>query len=161
MLVNRDKTTAQFFALSTKPHSPSLFYDSERIQITQSTRYLRIEVDSKLRWVDHIESAVNKTSKTEMIKRLTEATWGGGGGAPQDVLVTTYKSYVRPVLKYGSEAYHTASDNTKNKLNIVQNSALKLICGAAKSTPTTALESQSDIKPPSRHGNDEIFREIN
>ncbi|GIY24969.1 hypothetical protein CEXT_351831 [Caerostris extrusa] len=57
MLVNRDKTTAQFFTLSTKPHCPSLFYDSERIQIAQSTRYLGIEVDSKLRWVDHIESA--------------------------------------------------------------------------------------------------------
>ncbi|GIY20016.1 hypothetical protein CDAR_445111 [Caerostris darwini] len=46
-----------------------------------------------------------------------------------------------------STAYNSANDITKNKLNIVQKSLLRLICSAAKSTPITALESQSDIEP--------------
>ncbi|GIY18139.1 hypothetical protein CDAR_557551 [Caerostris darwini] len=93
MLVNRDKTTAQLFTLSTKPRNPSLIYDSERIQITQSTRYLGIEIDSKLRWADHIDSAVNKATKRWKYSQEQLE------GYPDDVFFTTNKSYVRPVLE--------------------------------------------------------------
>ncbi|GIX79133.1 hypothetical protein CEXT_263401 [Caerostris extrusa] len=126
MLVSRDKTTAQLFTLSTKPHNPSPFYDSERIQITQLTRYLGIEVDSKLRWADHIESAVNKTSKRwKMTKRLPGTTWEATQTTSSS---QSNKSYVRPVLRM-ARTYNAVNNNTKDKLNIVQNSTLRLIYG--------------------------------
>lgn len=78
-----------------------------------------------------------------MLKRLTATKWG----ASQDVLITTYKSYVRPILEYGGEATITASNTTQEKLNVVQNNALRVITGGVKSTPIASMEAQTEIEP--------------
>ncbi|GIY49991.1 hypothetical protein CEXT_300201 [Caerostris extrusa] len=72
----RTKLPHIFSPCRQKPHNPSLIHDSERIQITQPTWYLGIEVEIKLRRADHIESEVNKAPKRlKMIKRLTRTIW--------------------------------------------------------------------------------------
>ncbi|XP_072382159.1 uncharacterized protein [Diabrotica undecimpunctata] len=65
----------------------------------------------------------------------------------QNVLVATYKTYVRPTLEYGSEATITTSTNTISKLEVAQNTALRVITGAPKSTPIKSMEAQTGIQP--------------
>ncbi|GFR23571.1 putative RNA-directed DNA polymerase from transposon BS [Trichonephila clavata] len=74
--------------------------------------------------------------------RLTATTWGSN----QDVLKTTYKSYIRPVLEFGGEVTITANKCTTKVLDRVQNIALRTITGAAKPTPIAAMEAQSQIE---------------
>ncbi|GIY05598.1 hypothetical protein CDAR_90921 [Caerostris darwini] len=124
----RSHATLTFF--TTKGSARSVAYVS-----LLSIWYLGIEVDGKLPWLIILKAQSPNIQETESV----EKTHRNNLGATEDVLVTTYKSYVRPVLEYNSEAYNTAGDNTKNKLNIVQNNAVRLISGAAKSTPITAL----------------------
>lgn len=71
-----------------------------------------------------------------LINRLAGATWGN----TQETLNTTYKTYVKPVMKYGGEALVTAKKSVLDKLETAQNNAFRLISGAVKTTPTLALQ---------------------
>ncbi|XP_014291076.1 uncharacterized protein [Halyomorpha halys] len=73
------------------------------------------------------------------MKRLTGTKWG--------VLSTAYKSYVRPNLDYGAELLITSSKVASEKLDQVQNQALRIITGGVKSTPITAMELQAGLEP--------------
>ena len=53
---------------------------------------------------------------------------------------TTYKMYIKPVMKYGSEVLITASSSTLKALETKQNNALRLITGGVKTTPILALQ---------------------
>jgi len=53
---------------------------------------------------------------------------------------TTYKTYIKPVMKYGSEVPIMASGSTLKALETTQNNALRLITGGVKTTPTLALQ---------------------
>ncbi|GFQ78872.1 hypothetical protein TNCT_549811 [Trichonephila clavata] len=66
------------------------------------------------------------------------------GDPSPDVLTTTYKSYVRPVLNYGGELLATASKNSGDNINKIQNKAFN---HSASSTPITANEIQTNIEP--------------
>ncbi|GFS30569.1 probable RNA-directed DNA polymerase from transposon BS [Trichonephila inaurata madagascariensis] len=70
-------------------------------------------------------------------------------GSSQSVLTSTFTSYIRPVIGYGSELLVTASDSVLLKLDIVQNKALRFITGAATSTPIASMELQTEISSSS------------
>jgi hypothetical protein len=53
---------------------------------------------------------------------------------------TTYKTYIKPIMKYGSEVLITASSSTLKALETTQNNALRLITGGIKTTPILALQ---------------------
>lgn len=60
-------------------------------------------------------------------------------GCSRRVLNTTYTMYIQPNLLYCSEALITAANANINKLEQIQNQALRLITGAVKSTPIDAM----------------------
>jgi hypothetical protein len=51
-----------------------------------------------------------------------------------------YKTYVKPLMKYGSEVLITASNSTLQALETTQNNALRLIIGGVNTTPVLALQ---------------------
>ncbi|GFW24687.1 uncharacterized protein LOC103524116 [Trichonephila clavipes] len=99
---------------------------------TDCATYLRISLDSRLTWTKHIAKVVESaTSRLSLLKRIAGVKWGSS----QSVLTSTFTSYIRPVIDYGSELLVTASDSVLSKLDIVQNKALRFITGAATLTP--------------------------
>jgi hypothetical protein len=55
-------------------------------------------------------------------------------------LNATYKAYIKPALQYDCEALITATPAILNKLEVIQNQALRLITGAVKSTPLASMQ---------------------
>jgi len=53
---------------------------------------------------------------------------------------TTYKTYIKPLMKYRSEVLITASNSILQALETTQNNALRLITGGVKTTPILALQ---------------------
>ena len=53
---------------------------------------------------------------------------------------TTYKTHIKPVMKYGSEVLLMASDSTLKALETAQNNALRLITRGVKTTAILALQ---------------------
>ncbi|GFR27685.1 putative rna-directed dna polymerase from transposon bs [Trichonephila clavata] len=68
-------------------------------------------------------------------------------GTTQDLFCTTYKPYIRPAIEYGSELLVTASETVQNKIETVQNNALRIITGGALSTPIQVMQLQANIEP--------------
>jgi hypothetical protein len=54
-------------------------------------------------------------------------------------LKVNYNTYVKPITKYGSEVIETNNKANLKHLETAQNNALRIICGAVKTTPVTAL----------------------
>ena len=70
-------------------------------------------------------------------------TWG----ANERILKKVYQQNIRPHLEYGSSAWCAAKDTTLQKLDNVQNQALRCITGALKSTPVVAMKKITELQP--------------
>ncbi|GFQ84050.1 putative RNA-directed DNA polymerase from transposon BS [Trichonephila clavata] len=144
MTVNTSRMVFQVFTLSTKLKAIQLFYGDYQFQRTQKDTYLEIVLDSRLSWNKQASriQAVGKT-RNGLLKRLSGVEWG----TTQDLLCTTYKSYIRPAIEYGSELLVTASEAVQNKIETVQNNTLRIITGGAFSTPIQTMQLQANIEP--------------
>ncbi|XP_054712968.1 uncharacterized protein LOC129222479 [Uloborus diversus] len=140
--VNPEKTNFELFTLSTKTFTVNLVYKNSALTRTDSATYLGITLDTRLTWNKYIEQVTDRVvDRLCLLKRLAGIKWGSS----QSVLTSTFTSYIKPVLDYGSEVLITASDSTLSKLDLVQNKALRLITGAAVSTPFPAMQLQTKI----------------
>ena len=131
MEINASKTVYQFFSLRHKNNSFDLKINSQKPPKSESTKYLGVRVDNKLSWKYHVERTINKVNqRLRLIKWLARATWG----STQETMNTMCKTYVKPVMKYGSEVLVTAGNSTLKALETMQNNALILITGSVKTT---------------------------
>jgi hypothetical protein len=101
-------------------------------------------MDNTLSWKNHVEHIANKANqRLRLIKLLARAAWG----STQETMNTTYKTYIKPVMKYGSEVLIMASGSTLKALETTQNNALRLITGGVKTTPILALQQYTGHLP--------------
>jgi hypothetical protein len=111
---------------------------------TSSQVYLGVVLDQRLTFKSHAQAISNRAlERLKLLNRLTSSTWG----ASLHTVITTYKVYIIPVLMYGSELMICASDSTNKQIELVQNKALRIITGAVKTTPITAMEIITGIMP--------------
>jgi len=68
-------------------------------------------------------------------------------GASGSSLYNIYKALIRPLLEYGCEAFDSASDSIKNKLNRVQYQSLKICTGAICRTSLEKLQVECGDPP--------------
>jgi hypothetical protein len=122
MIVNTEKTFCQIFTLNHKKPMASLNINNKPVVQTQEAKYLGMYLDGKLTWKNHVERTIAKTKKKlNVLKRLTGSKWGSS----RSVLNATYKAYIKPALQYGCEALITATPAILNKLEVIQNQALR------------------------------------
>lgn len=144
MEVNLEKTKYQLFTMRNNLQRPKLFYNNLKVKETTCQRYLGVILDQRLTFRPHINEVCEKSSnRLKILKRLTGTTWG----TSMDTLKLTYTTYILPVLCFGGELLICASKTNCNKLDVIQNQALRIITGGTKSTPIIAMEMISDIQP--------------
>lgn len=144
MEVSKEKTKYQIFSMSNTSGKPNLFLGNDSIEETESQVYLGFTLDRRLTMKPHaIKQGEKAEKRLKILKRLAGSTWGTN----LHTLVTTYKSYVQPVLTFGEEVMICASDSVNKNLEVVQNKALRIITGAIKTTPIAAMEMVTGIKP--------------
>ena len=69
-----------------------------------------------------------------------------------------YILLVRSRLDYGSIFYDTVSDAHIGKLNVVENTCLRVAIGARKTSPISSLEVESFIPPLCLHRKETIVK---
>ena len=72
---------------------------------------------------------------------------GTSFGADKKTLFMLYMSLIRSKLDYGCQAYMSASHAQLHRLDVIQNTALRLATGAYKSTSSKSLEVECNIMP--------------
>lgn len=93
--------------------------------------------DKSINWKVHIEKVVGKCKKILNIVRCLK---GREWGAHRASLKTVYIGLIRSVLDYGCMVYESASKTVLKKLDVIQYQALRICCGAKKTTPVSALQ---------------------
>nr|CAH7717276.1 unnamed protein product [Callosobruchus chinensis] len=78
-----------------------------------------------------------------MLKYLSNKRWGSDG----QILLRTYRTMIRPKIDYGCNAYASARSLVLTPLDVIHNSALRLIFGAFRTTPVNSLYTESGEAP--------------
>lgn len=130
------KTKVVFFTRRNVPDQINLKMYGEDLEKGDCFKYLGRWFDKKLTWVNHIETVVDKCKRIlNVLRCLRGKEWG----ANRTSLKTLYIGLIRAVIDYGSIVYQSASKVVLKKLDTIHYEALRLCCGAMKTTPVSAL----------------------
>ena len=83
-------------------------------------KFLGINLNNTLSFKNHIDSITNKASRRiNVLKVLAH------DGIKPKALMKLYKSYIRPIIEHGSIAFISASKNQMERLQMIENNAIK------------------------------------
>ena len=144
LTINVQKTKAMCF--TTKTHkTPVLTLNGEKIIIEETFKYLGMVLDAPyLTWNKHIKMITKKCNKNlNILRALTGTKWG----ADRDSLLKINEALNRSRIAYGCPAFLTASKTQLDKLEVIQNEALRIALGAWKSTRIQSLQVEANVIP--------------
>lgn len=108
---------------------------------TESYKYLGVTLTNTLKWDTHISNTCQKAFKQLGFLRRKLAT------APPNVKLSCYKSLVRPILEYGSVVWDPYQVYLINKLEAIQNKALRFIYSRySRNDSVTLLRNRAAIQ---------------
>ena len=125
---------------NNKPQSTSLGN-----ALKGSGSYLR----PKLTYSTHIHNiSVHAHKPLQIIKAFTTTGWG----KQKETLTATYKAVMRPALGYGSSLWAPLASSTSiNKLQVMQNAALRTAIGCTQDTNIQHLHDETFTLPIHEH----------
>ena len=102
MKLNPTKTKEVVVNFSTRPpsHSP-IVIDGTEVDLVSQAKLLGVVISSDLKWNQHVDAICKKASKRLYALRLLKRS-----ALPEDVLITVYRTIIRPILEYACEAWH-------------------------------------------------------
>lgn len=115
-----------------------------RVDESNHANILGVVFDEGLTFAEHARRlGVRINTRFNLMKSLL----GNFFGASQDVLRRIYVATILPILDYGSIAFNSAPQTTLRQLDTIQNNAMRLISGALKSTPISAMQHELALLP--------------
>uniref|UniRef100_A0A1Y1KII9 Reverse transcriptase domain-containing protein n=1 Tax=Photinus pyralis TaxID=7054 RepID=A0A1Y1KII9_PHOPY len=145
-VLSEEKTKVVHFCRLRKPHyDPVLFMNNRIISVVQEVKFLGLTFDRGLRWSKHLENVAATCRKSLNIMRvLAHHRWG----AHPKTLLDIYKALILSRMDYGCAAYSTCGSNTLlEKLDKIQNLAIRYSLGAYPTSPVTSLHVEANIPP--------------
>ena len=126
-------------------YTPNITLNTVPVPHTPSTKILGVTYDTGLTFKAHIQDIKKRcTPRLNALRAIT----GTDFGQHKETLSLLYKQYIRSVMSYASPAWAPTISNTHhNTLQTIQNSALCIITGCTKTTPTAHLHSETRILP--------------
>ena len=143
LILNPDNTTCTLFTPDPADYSTQLKLQIDNITLPMNInpKILGLTLDPKLTCSKHIEITTTKARKTiQILKALTSTTWG----EQKKTIIATYKAITRPILQCVSTIWSPlASDTNISKLQITQNTALRIATGCTRDTNTEPLHDET------------------
>ena len=142
------KTIAMFFHRKNKWKEPKrkLKISGTSVEYADTTKYLGVHLDTKLRWNIHINNKI-KSAKRQimMIRNAIKTTWGPTPRA----LKWAYNGIVLPSLTYGCIIWSKVVEKrgVRNKLTQLNRLMAQTMMPMRRGTPTAGLEVILDLPP--------------
>lgn len=136
----------QVICFSKKKTNPTINIKMyrETLEQTSVVRFLGVWMDSKLNFRVHIQKIIDTCKKVINIMRcLAGAEWG----AHRQSLKSIYVALLGATIDYGSMVYSSASKTQLAKIEAIQNQALRICCGAIRSSPVSSLNVETGVMP--------------
>uniref|UniRef100_A0A8C6VY57 Reverse transcriptase domain-containing protein n=1 Tax=Nothobranchius furzeri TaxID=105023 RepID=A0A8C6VY57_NOTFU len=138
-----DKTKGMVFTKKINVKIELKLYRDPLAQV-HSFRYLGVIFDERLIWKENISNIVERCKKViNFMRCLRSNDWGASTKALKQV----YIAMIRPVIDYGSVVYSSASKTLLKKIEVIHSQALRICCGAMKTTPIVSLQVEMGEMP--------------
>ncbi|KAI5720449.1 hypothetical protein M8J77_006751 [Diaphorina citri] len=135
-----EKTSGITFTRKRFNPPTRLEFQNHDVKFQNKVRWLGMHLDNKWKWEAHIAQAKTRSLKAMNIMKILG---NKKKGLRRQVLMKIYNAYVRPIIDYGSLFYASASQVWLYKLNVVHNSALRMITGAFRTSPICSILAES------------------
>jgi hypothetical protein len=111
--------------------------------------FLGVIFDQELRFNSHLQLAVKKGPEATLaLSSITKTGWGIHYKYARQI----YNAVITTRMDYGATVWHRpkymAITTQIRKLTTIQRIAMKAITGCYRTTPTAALEIETDLPPP-------------
>ena len=147
MKVNASKTKVMVIstAKADREWDPELEACGAGIGLVQDYPFLGVTVPSNLCFASHVDKVVERCRKrNRVLKCVGTKSWGCSLEAQRMI----YVQFIRPSLEYGSPAWGPwSSVSSIQKLQRVQNEALRSIAGLTATCPVDFLHLETGIEP--------------
>lgn len=118
----------------------------QAVQIVNTHKYLGYTLDRALKHRKHIETVTAKAEeKLGLLKLLSRKT----SGANPATLVKVGNAIVRSRMEYGATIYGNAAKSNLGKLQVLQNSYIRIAMGYVRSTPIHVMLAEAGQIPTS------------
>ena len=119
-----------------------LTINGENIPIVKTFKFLGIMLDRSLTFKHHIDYLKQKCSRRiNILKCIAGRDWG----ADRSTLLKLYTSLIRPILEYNAFLFDTISDTHIATIEAIQNTSLRIVTGALRTTPVPNLRAETNI----------------
>ena len=141
--INTGKTSMQYFTRKRMGY-PIIRLQNMPIKYLKEKKLLGIILDSpSLTFRAHINKLSTECTRRINMMVISSTRWG----ACSKILRLFCLAYIRSKIDYGAMIYGGASEVYTGKLEVIQNSCLRLILGARKSSPVISLQVEAQIPP--------------
>ena len=151
LAVSPEKSTVTLFTPDTKEFKihPNVQIKNKRVKLDQSPKLLGVTFDTMHTFSHHVTKTVAKAkTKVNMLKALAGSSWG----QDKETLLITYKSICRSTLEYGAPIWSPiVSDSSWEKLQRVQNQALRVATGCTAMSEVHHLHQETKVLPLKEH----------
>ena len=126
--------------------------DNTSLQVTKHPKYLGVTYDRCLSFTKHIENIIDKyRNKLRLLAACTSHSWGWRA----HLLMIIYKGGIRSVMDYCAGGWQPwVSVTNMDRLEKLQNEALRIVTGQLRTTPTEALRCEANLSSYADHAKD-------
>jgi len=144
LVINYQKTVSMIFTRKRAQPLP-MNINNHNIEYVNEYKFLGVVFDGpNLDYRKHINKLkADCLSRLNILKSVSGNNWG----SDRNMLNQLYDSLILSKLNYGSQFYCTASNTTLAQLDVVQNTALRIIAGARTTSPIGSLQVETDKLP--------------
>lgn len=143
--VNSSKSSFQVFTRRRRVPGLTLMLSGRQLQRVSEQRVLGVLFDApRLTLAPHVRRVrVECLRRLNVLRALSGLRWGSS----RCLLRRVYIAFIRSKILYGQEIYPDFPAAILNPLSVVQNSAIRCILGARKTSPVVSLEVESFLMP--------------
>ena len=143
-ILNTSKSQAMIFTTKglPKPGSTPLFIKGVVLEWREFVLYLGVRFDRTLSWKPQFEFMIQRfADRMNLLRKLCHKDFG----ISPKIGLMIYKCYIRPVVEYGCPAFLALQKHQTDKLQILQNQALRLCLRAPRDTEIVKLHEEAKI----------------
>ena len=141
----------------------AIHIDGTSIAPSKEGKYLGVIFDQDLKFRIHVDQAIKKGTRFGLaIIRIARAKWG----APLHYLRRLFTAVAAPPMDYAALIWHRPEDTRslalqqQSKFSTMQRQIMKGILGCFRTTPTDALENETDLLPPGLRLREKILKSV-
>ena len=140
--LNPSKTQVGLFTNSNTPKEITLNLGRVPLTVSNEIKFLGLTFDRKLTWRHHIDNVRHRMwLRINAIKAIS----GRNLGMQSKTLIHLYKMWIRPIALYGAPAYYSAAKTHINKIQVIQNSALRVALRRTRRTHIEDLHQEGSL----------------